>query len=183
MADINTYLPWIVTAAVVLLALLLLFLVLGMFQKRVRGRKGSRLSISEYYELDKERRLVLIRRDGMEHLLLIGGDHDLVVETGIVGPGESIGQAPHRGRLPTAVEERPAEPELTRPAPPPLAREEPLRSPVLRAQRAAPRPAIFGDRRLRSAPKAGDPATEPRLSEPSNPREDWDNDEPGQSSR
>jgi hypothetical protein len=182
MADMNAYLPWIVTAAVVLLALLLLFLVLGMFQKRVRGRKGSRLSISEYYELDKERRLVLIRRDGMEHLLLIGGDHDLVVETGIIGPGESLGEAPQRGRLAPAIDDRPAEPELTRPAAPPLAREEPLRSPVLRAQRAAPRPAIFGDRRLRSAPKAGEPAAEPRLPEASGAREDWD-DEPGQSSR
>ena len=184
MADLNAYLPWIVTAAVVLLALLLLFLVLGMFQKRVRGRKGSRLSVTEYYELDKERRLVLVRRDGTEHLLLIGGDHNLVVETGIVGPGESIvSETPRRSTLRAAAEERPVEPELTRPAPPTLPREEPLRSPILRAPRTAPRPAVFGDRRLRSQPKGGESLSEPRLPETADIREDWDSDEPGQSSR
>ena len=181
MADINAYLPWIVTAAVLLLALLLLFLVLGMFQKRVRGRKGSRLSVSEYHELDKERRLVLIRRDGVEHLLLIGGDRDLVVETGISGPGDTAGELPRRNRLTPSLDDQPQEPELARPAAPPAARE-PLRSPVLRAAPAAPRPAVFGDRGLR----AGSPATtavEPRLSETAGVEEDWDSGGPGQSSR
>jgi hypothetical protein len=182
MADVNAYLPWIVTAAVLLLALLLLFLVLGMFQKRVRGRRGSRLSVSEYYELDKERRLVLIRRDGMEHLLLIGGDRDLVVETGIVGPGDSIGEPPRRNRLAPALDNRPPEPELARPAAQPAAPETPLRSPALRTAPATPRPAVFGDRGLRSGSLATK-AVEPRLSETADAREDWDSSEPGQSSR
>jgi hypothetical protein len=38
--------------------------------------------------LDGRRRLLLVRRDDVEHLLLIGGPADLVVESGI-GPGGS----------------------------------------------------------------------------------------------
>lgn len=33
--------------------------------------------------IDSRRRLVLVRRDDREHLLLIGGANDVVVETGI----------------------------------------------------------------------------------------------------
>jgi Flagellar biosynthesis protein, FliO len=67
---------------------LLLFIVLATILVRligggIRGRRGSRLGISEYYEIDKTRRLVLVRRDGTEHLLLIGGPQDVVVEGGI----------------------------------------------------------------------------------------------------
>jgi Meckel syndrome type 1 protein len=49
----------------------------------VRGRRGSRLGIAEYYELDKTRRLVLIRRDDVEHLMLVGGNQDVVIESNI----------------------------------------------------------------------------------------------------
>lgn len=182
MADFQAYLPWIITAAIVLLALVLLFLVLGMFQKRVRGKKGSRLGVSEYYELDKMRRLVLIRRDGTEHLLMIGGDQDLVIETGISDAVESAIGESRRSRLPMPAEERSVEPELTRPAPPTMPREEPLRTPVVRATRPAPRPAVFGDRRIRSSRGAAEPA-EPRLGPDDPAREQWENDEPDQSSR
>lgn len=50
---------------------------------RVSGRRGQRLGISEYYEVDKSRRLVLVRRDNVEHLILIGGDADIVIEPNI----------------------------------------------------------------------------------------------------
>lgn len=50
---------------------------------RVSGRRGQRLGISEYYEVDKSRRLVLVRRDNVEHLILIGGDSDIVIEPNI----------------------------------------------------------------------------------------------------
>jgi len=51
------------------------------------GRAGRRrLQIVEAAMVDPRRRLMLVRRDDREHLLLIGGTHDLVVETGIVPP-------------------------------------------------------------------------------------------------
>ena len=49
------------------------------------GKKGRRLGIVEVAVIDAKRRLVLVRRDDQEHLLLIGGATDLVLETGIGG--------------------------------------------------------------------------------------------------
>lgn len=47
-----------------------------------RGRRQRRLSIEEVLPLDNRRRLVLVRKDGVEHLLLIGGTADILVERG-----------------------------------------------------------------------------------------------------
>lgn len=46
--------------------------------------KGSRIQILEVTMLDTHRRLVLIRRDNKEHLILTGGPNDLVLETDIL---------------------------------------------------------------------------------------------------
>jgi hypothetical protein len=48
------------------------------------GRKpGRRLDIVEQANIDGRRRLVLIRRDDVEHLIMTGGPVDVVIETGI----------------------------------------------------------------------------------------------------
>ena len=74
----------IIVAAVILLILVVLLAVWRRFSPRVAGgRRGQRLGISEYYEVDKDRRLVLVRRDNVEHLILIGGPQDVVIEAGI----------------------------------------------------------------------------------------------------
>jgi flagellar protein FliO/FliZ len=52
---------------------------------RVGARPGRRLSVVEIAVLDSRRRLVLVRRDDVEHLLLLGGAADLVIERGIGG--------------------------------------------------------------------------------------------------
>ncbi len=49
------------------------------------GRSKRRLGLVETLPLDNRRRLLLVRRDGVEHLLLIGGGSDLVVEGGFTG--------------------------------------------------------------------------------------------------
>ncbi|MGC1775450.1 MAG: flagellar biosynthetic protein FliO, partial [Pseudolabrys sp.] len=49
----------------------------------VRGRQ-PRLAVIDAATVDGRRRLVLIRRDNIEHLLMIGGPTDLVVEPNIV---------------------------------------------------------------------------------------------------
>ncbi|MEL6374679.1 MAG: hypothetical protein AAFR04_12005 [Pseudomonadota bacterium] len=46
-------------------------------------RQERRLSISEQATIDGRRKLVLIRRDGVEHLIMTGGPVDVVIETGI----------------------------------------------------------------------------------------------------
>ena len=52
-----------------------------------RGSRGrqSRLSIVDFASVDRGRRLILIRRDDVEHLLLIGGPTDVVIEPNIMG--------------------------------------------------------------------------------------------------
>ena len=50
------------------------------------GADGRRLDVIEACAIDARRRLVLVRRDGVEHLLLLTPSGDTVVETGIVPP-------------------------------------------------------------------------------------------------
>lgn len=50
------------------------------------GRGARRVRIVEATTLDARRRLVLVRRDDTEHLVLVGPAGDLVVETGIAAP-------------------------------------------------------------------------------------------------
>lgn len=48
------------------------------------GRR--RLALVEALPIDAKRRVVIVRRDEVEHLLLLGPDTDTVIETGIGGP-------------------------------------------------------------------------------------------------
>ncbi len=48
-----------------------------------RGRQ-PRLGVIDYASVDARRRLILVRRDNVEHLLMIGGPTDVVVEANIV---------------------------------------------------------------------------------------------------
>src|SRR5580692_12611218 len=50
---------------------------------RSRGRQ-PRLGLIDHASIDNRRRLILVRRDNVEHLLLIGGPTDVVVEANIV---------------------------------------------------------------------------------------------------
>jgi Flagellar biosynthesis protein, FliO len=83
MENLAQYSTYAIGAAIILALLIAGLVVMKMFQRRVRGRKGQRLGITEYQEIDESRRLVIIRRDNVEHLLLIGGDNDLVIESNI----------------------------------------------------------------------------------------------------
>ena len=49
----------------------------------MRGRQ-PRLAVIDYASVDARRRLILVRRDNVEHLLMIGGPTDIVVEPNIV---------------------------------------------------------------------------------------------------
>lgn len=51
-----------------------------------KGQKGRRLAIVEIASIDGKRRLVLIRRDRTEHLLLLGTNSESVVESGFAAP-------------------------------------------------------------------------------------------------
>ncbi|HZB90640.1 MAG TPA: flagellar biosynthetic protein FliO [Stellaceae bacterium] len=57
------------------------------FAGRLAAVRSSqrRLAILEVLPLDGKRRLVLLKRDGVEHLVLLGQPGDLVIERGSAG--------------------------------------------------------------------------------------------------
>ena len=84
--DLQNYVTF-VSALIFVLALMLLiaWIVrrLGLGGAVPTGGRQKRLAIVEMLALDTRRRLVLVRRDDVEHLLLLGPEADRVVETGI----------------------------------------------------------------------------------------------------
>ena len=111
-----------------------------------RGRQ-PRLAVIDATAIDGRRRLVLVRRDNVEHLLLIGGPSDFVVEQNIV---RAVPVNPPRD-VPVPRAEGPRTPETARPqpfdndswTPPPVETPRPAFSrsdPLARAPRPEPRP-------------------------------------------
>ncbi len=49
----------------------------------VQAGQRQRLSVTEVRPLDSRHKLVLVKRDGTEHLLLMGPTDNLVIESGI----------------------------------------------------------------------------------------------------
>lgn len=134
---VNQYMSVIIAGAVVLVLLIAALMLMKFFSRRTRGRQGSRLGISEYHVIDEQRRLVIVRRDGVEHLLLIGGGEDLVIETNIRGRSSRDEDDDDRDSL----------------------RAEPISPPPI-PLRPAPRAPVFSDRRPQLRP------VEPPLSTP-----------------
>ena len=63
-----------------------------------RGRM-PRLAVIDAAAVDGRRRLVLVRRDNIEHLLMIGGPTDIVVESNIVRAMPARDQMPQRASV------------------------------------------------------------------------------------
>ena len=138
---------YLIVAAVVLSLLFVLTLAFRALAGRGGGQESSRLAVSEFLEVDKNRRLVLVRRDDVEHLVLIGGGQDVVVESAIRPGVQRRGEAPAAARVMPGddleAEHEPAAARRPQNAPRPV----PLRP---------TRPAVFGD-----AAPAQDPAERP----------------------
>jgi len=86
--DIQHYLTFLSALVFVVALIFLLAWVgrrLGVGGIGTSGGGKRRLSVVEILPLDAKRRLVIVRRDGVEHLLLLGPNGDVVVETGIGG--------------------------------------------------------------------------------------------------
>ena len=56
-----------------------------------KAGKTSRLSVEEVLPIDARRRLLLVRRDRQEHLILLGASQDLLIESVAAG-SDSTGQ-------------------------------------------------------------------------------------------
>lgn len=81
------YLKYIVGLLIVLGLIALITLLarrFGMVPRASRDPSSpKRLSVSDVMSIDAKRRLVLVKRDDREHLLLLGPEHDVVVERNI----------------------------------------------------------------------------------------------------
>jgi flagellar protein FliO/FliZ len=145
-----------------------------------RGRQ-PRLAVIDAAAVDGRRRLILIRRDNVEHLLMIGGPSDVVVEANIVRAGaparEGAGPRPPEA-LPRAVTNEgnmwPLQPEPASAPPPARApRQQPMmedpppwhsepEAPPLPPRRAEARP----EPRMDMRPEPRDMRPEPMRPEP-----------------
>jgi flagellar protein FliO/FliZ len=72
-------------------------------------RPEPRLAISEQATLDNRRKLVLVRRDDVEHLIMTGGPVDVVIETGISvsKPEPVVGETPAQAASPPVFTRKP----------------------------------------------------------------------------
>lgn len=62
----------------------------GLGGQVLRLGQKRRLTIVESLPVDHRRRLVLLRRDDREHLVLLGPEHTTVIETAIVAPAATL---------------------------------------------------------------------------------------------
>ena len=60
-----------------------------------KPRIEPRIGVVEHASVDGKRRLILIRRDDVEHLIMTGGPVDVVIETGIGEPPKRAVEAAH----------------------------------------------------------------------------------------
>ncbi len=118
--DIPQGVQWLLALALVLGLVVIFGWILRRFAggklrakgQNTRGRQ-PRLGVVDIYDLDRQRQLILLRRDNVEHLVMVGGPNDVVVESTII---RSMG----RSVQPTATAEIPEstlEPVLATPAP------------------------------------------------------------------
>lgn len=131
-----------VGVAFIVMIFVLLFLKRRNSPLFIKGGKARepRLMILDAAAVDPKRRLVLIRRDDVEHLIMIGGPTDIVIETGISDrqPEAALKAEPAVQELPVAakaiaatIPEPAIEPKLT-PVAAPERRPEPAPQPVMR---------------------------------------------------
>lgn len=84
--DFDLYLRFALALVLVLGLIALLAWLLRRFGMGMKMTKGRRLGISEVQMLGPRHKLMLVRRDDVEHLVILGPAGETVVETGIMAP-------------------------------------------------------------------------------------------------
>lgn len=124
-------------AAVIVAILLVLWLLKLLFNASgnvTRGR-NRRLAVMDSLALDPKRQLLIVRRDNVEHLILVGGTQDLLIESGIAVEDAPAAQPTRRpipmvaARKPTPPKAAPAAP-MAPAAPPPASAAVPVTPPT-----------------------------------------------------
>jgi flagellar protein FliO/FliZ len=84
--DFDIYLRFTLALILVLGLIALLAWLLRRFGMGVKMTKGRRLGVVEVQMLGPRHRLMLIRRDEVEHLVVVGPGSETVIESGIKRP-------------------------------------------------------------------------------------------------
>ena len=146
----------------------------GTFLGHARG-KHSRLKVLDSAVLDARRRLVLIRRDNVEHLLLIGGPTDVIIESGIDAayePRETVQQDTAFQPVRQEATEEPFDDDDFDDEPEVASEPEPLRQPVEKPVARAP----LRDS-LRSMFRRDKPEEKVQQTAPPSIYQEWEDDE------
>jgi flagellar protein FliO/FliZ len=97
---LTSVLALVAVLALAILGLWLLKLTMKSTSTLGRGR-NRRLGVVEQLQIDARRQVLIIRRDDVEHVIMTGGGHDVVVETGIPVVRSNPAPAPApRSKLP-----------------------------------------------------------------------------------
>ncbi len=147
-------------------AVLVLYIFRLIFGRRIRAPGGRnrarRLDIVDVFDVDRERQLVIVRRDNTEHLLLIGGPNDVLVEGTINRLEGAVGRPPETRAGPAAAN-WPAGPTS-----PSRELETPLPAPAAAAAVNLP-PDLFAPAPTKSPTPPPPPPPGPRISSPAAP--------------
>ncbi|WP_173931811.1 flagellar biosynthetic protein FliO [Chelativorans sp. Marseille-P2723] len=169
---------WTIVALAIVAAVMILFRIFrsggaGTFISGGRSRI-ARLAVVDAAAIDNQRRLVLVRRDDVEHLLLIGGSNDIVIEPQIRvrQAGGLQPQEPRREAAPARVRQPVAQPPQPSSAP---AVESPMRNEPgsersSQAGRQQPMPLPSVDEVQERRPLTAAPARQPDVAHPEPPR-------------
>ena len=84
--DFDLYLRFALALILVLGLIALLAWMLRRFGMGMKMSKGRRLGVSEVQMLGPRHKMMLVRRDDVEHLVILGPAGETVVETGIKAP-------------------------------------------------------------------------------------------------
>ncbi|PST21789.1 histidine kinase [Mesorhizobium plurifarium] len=157
---------FLIAAGAVAIGLLCLAAVLRLMRNRpsspfVRGGKNRqpRLAVLDAAAVDTRRRLVLVRRDDVEHLIMIGGPTDIVIESRIAPEGE----VPNPANLQAEPEEKTTRTAMAEARPQPVSSPlpaEPAAEPVRQPSRPSepPRAAARPEPPMRAVPDQHPPA-------------------------
>ncbi len=95
--DIDVYLRFLLALVFVLALIGILAWAARRFGLGVRTlpnrNRTRRLAIVEVAAVDSKRRLVLVRRDDKEHLVLLGANSELLIEPGIAVPASATAES------------------------------------------------------------------------------------------
>jgi flagellar biogenesis protein FliO len=97
--ETNYLTMFIALAIVVVLIVLAVWLIklVGDASRNVGRGRNRRLAVIDSIAIDNKRQAVIVRRDEIEHLIVIGGPNDLVVESGFAAPAmHQVQRAPRR---------------------------------------------------------------------------------------